>query len=105
MTKKIKAMLAGGAFLMGIGCGILVYEKVAQEFDTPKKEVIEDYKVRPYDTLWTISEKYRMKDCRDPYILEYKNELEKLNPGVKWGSLQTGTTLKIKYYVEEEVTP
>ena len=101
MKMKAKVMLIICALMVGFSGGIICYDKVGQSINAPKAEVIEEYTVKPYDTMWTISERYRMKDCRNPYILEYKYELEKLNPEVKPGALQVGEKIKVRYYVED----
>ena len=101
MKMKAKVMLIICALMVGFSGGIICYDKAGQSIKPPKVEVIEEYTVKPYDTMWTISERYRMKDCRNPYILEYKNELEKLNPNVNAGSLQVGEKIKVRYYVED----
>lgn len=38
---------------------------------------------------------YRKRDCRNPYILEYLEEIKKLNPNAEY--LKVGDELKIQY--------
>ena len=98
--KEIKMAIIG-AVLIGFSSGILVNDYIAETLDD-KEAVVEEYTVKPRDTMFTISEKYREKDCRDPYILEYKYELEKLNPSINPGLLRVGDKIKIVYYVPKE---
>lgn len=55
------------------------------------------YTVKPGDTWWSIVEHYREIDVDDPYIFDYKHEMEQLNQGVGLGTLTPGQTLRIQY--------
>lgn len=102
MNRREKAMLVMGALIMSFGLGIILYNYVAAEVLGEREAVYETYTVKRGDTFWTISEIYRLKDSRKPYILEYKYELERLNGDVKPGELRAGDKIKIRYYVAKE---
>ena len=55
------------------------------------------YTVQPGDTWWGIVEHFRDVDEEDKYVLDYKNEMERLNDGVDLGNLTPGQTLRIQY--------
>lgn len=55
------------------------------------------YTVQPGDTWWGIVEHYREIDVDDPYIFDYKHEMEQLNKGVDLGNLMPGQKLRIQY--------
>lgn len=55
------------------------------------------YTVQPGDTWWSIVEHFRDVDAEDRYVLDYKQELDKLNDGVDTGNLTPGQTLRIQY--------
>lgn len=56
------------------------------------------YTVKPGDTWWGIVEKFRDMDVEDRYVLEYKQELEKLNKGINLVNLTPGQKLRIQYH-------
>ena len=96
---KNKAILILAGFLIGYGSGGLTFNAVNEMVNPPKEEIYEEYTVKPGDTFWAISNEYRAKDCRNPYTLEYKHELEKLNPGLNYGALQVGQKVKVRYLI------
>lgn len=57
-----------------------------------------NYVVQPGDAWWSIVEHFREMDFEDRYVLEYKQELEKLNQGVDFGNLKPGQILRIQYH-------
>lgn len=58
------------------------------------------YTVQPGDTWWSIVEHYREINVDDPYIFDYKSEMERLNDGVDLGNLKPGQILRIQYRVK-----
>lgn len=61
----------------------------------------EIYIVQPNDTFWNIAEQYREKDCWNPYILSYMEELQSHNPELKekHNQLNVGDKLTVIYYI------
>ena len=59
------------------------------------------YTVKPGDTWWSIVEHYREIDVDDPYIFDYKHEMEQLNKGVDLGNLMPGQKLRIQYRAKD----
>ena len=59
------------------------------------------YTVQPGDTWWSIVEHYREIDVDDPYIFDYKHEMEQLNKGVDLGNLMPGQKLRIQYRAQD----
>lgn len=68
---------------------------------TPTETVHDVYIVREGDAFWTLTEKYRGKDVRDPYILEYMDEIKKLNPEIEanHGRIHPGQEIRFEYEV------
>ena len=44
------------------------------------KIIVKNHVVKSGDTFWGITTYYRDKDARDMYLLEYQDEIRKLNP-------------------------
>ena len=102
MTKlKKAALIAAAIFTAGLGAGGFIYHTLAENVNPPKKPVAETYTIKAGDTIWHIAETYRKLDCRQPYILEFKDELMKLNPNINAGNLHVGDSIKIRYFVRE----
>ena len=101
MMKKDKTLLILGAFVMFFGVGYFLYGVIDSWVMGDREAVYETYTVKRGDTFWGISERYRDRDCRDVYIMQYKYELEKLNPEVKPGELKAGDKLKVRYYIKK----
>ena len=81
--------------IAGIGLGIYVGDSLM-----PKTRTVSTmHVVKAGDTLIDICYEYRAKDCREPYIFEYMDEIKKLNPLVKPGHLSVGDELQIQYKV------
>ncbi|WP_288313504.1 LysM domain-containing protein [uncultured Selenomonas sp.] len=59
------------------------------------------YTVQPGDTWWSIVEHYCEIDVDDPYIFDYKHEMEQLNEGVDLGNLMPGQKLHIQYRAKD----
>lgn len=59
------------------------------------------YTVKPGDTWWSIVEHYREIDVDDPYIFDYKHEMEQLDKGVDLGNLMPGQKLRIQYRAKD----
>lgn len=59
------------------------------------------YTVKPGDTWWSIVEHYREIDVDNPYIFDYKHEMEQLNKGVDLGNLMPGQKLRIQYRAKD----
>lgn len=103
MTKlKKAALIAAVMFAAGLGAGGYIYHNLADKINPPKKPVDETYIIKSGDTVWHIAETYRKLDCRQPYILEYKEELMKLNPTLDAGKLHVGDKINIRYYLRCE---
>ena len=99
-TKKAVAILTA-MFTAGIGIGIEIYGYFANAFNPPKTQIVTTYTIQPKDTIWHIAETYRKLDCRNPYILEFKEELIKLNPTLDAGALHVGDKIQVRYYVRD----
>lgn len=104
MLTKLKkaALIAATIFTAGLGAGAFIYHNLAVTLNPPKNPVTETYIIKQGDTIWHIAETYRKLDCREPYILEYKDELMKLNPNLDVGKLQVGDKINIRYFVRYE---
>ena len=65
--------------------------------------VVEMYTIQPGDTLYDLCTKYRAKDCNNPYLMEYMDDVRKLNPTLQSTNNQLipGDKLKFVYYVQE----
>ena len=79
-----------------IGIAAISIGMASRPADTHIVETV--YTVRPGDTWWGIVEHFRNMDVEDRYVLEYKNELEKLNKGINLVNLTPGQKLRIRYH-------
>ena len=96
-----KAAVAGGIVA---GAAILCAGMATQE-DTHAVLVEEVYTVRPGDTIWDIAEEYSAKNTGTRrYILEYKSEMEELNPWLveRKGEIYPGDKLTLTYWVKNK---
>ena len=96
-----KAAVAGGIVA---GAAILCAGMATQE-DTHAVLVEEGYTVRPGDTIWGIAEEYVAKNTGTRrYILEYKSEMEELNPWLveRKGEIYPGDKLTLTYWVKNK---
>ena len=96
-----KAAVAGGIVA---GAAILCAGMATQE-DTHAVLVEEVYTVRPGDTVWGIAEEYVAKNTGTRrYILEYKSEMEELNPWLveRKGEIYPGDKLTLTYWVKNK---
>ena len=81
--------------IAGIGLGINIEESL-----TPKTHTVSTmYVVKDGDTLIDICYTYQNLDCRKPYILEFMDEVKKLNPFLekRKNNLQVGDKIFIQY--------
>ena len=64
-----------------------------------RPDSLEYYTVKKGDTLWSICTEYRQKDSRDPYILEFVEDVKKANPELvqNKGCIYPGQILRIDY--------
>lgn len=88
---KITLIVFVSAFTLGFLSGAITEYSLTEK----NKIVSEIYKVKQGDTLMDICIEYRKRDCRNPYILEYIEEIKKLNPNAEY--LKVGDELKIQY--------
>ena len=60
---------------------------------------VDTYKVKSGDTFWTVTQIYRDKDARNLYLLEYQDEVCRLNPYLvdNHRQLQPGDIIKLQY--------
>ena len=100
MRRVIKSVLIGGAFV-----ALAALFSGAAEQGTDAVLVEEIYTVRPGDTIWGIAETYLQKNTGTRrYILEYKSDMEALNPWLldRKGLIHPGDEIRVTYWVKEE---
>lgn len=86
-------LIMGICFIVGGAFG-LIQEKISPKTHTVTETVI----IQEGDTLYDICYNYRKLDCRDPYILEFIDEIKELNPHLKQGKfLQPGDKILVRY--------
>ena len=73
---KVIAVVFIGAFSLGFLAGAITEFTLTDN----SKVVSETYTVKQGDTLMDICIEYRKRDCRDPYIFEYMDEIRAVNP-------------------------
>lgn len=83
-------------FFAGLTLGFFTGAVTEYSLTTKNKVVTEVYVVKQGDTLMEICAEYRKRDFRNPYILEYLEEIRRLNPQIDT-NLQVGDELKIQY--------
>ena len=86
-------------FIAGIGLGIYVGDSLM-----PKTRTVSTmHVVKAGDTLIDICYEYRAKDCREPYIFEFMDEVKALNPYLeeRQNQLQVGDKIMIEYKERE----
>lgn len=93
-----------------VGCALAVAAilcaGMATEDDGQNAVLVEEiYTVRPGDTIWGITETYLQKNTGTRrYILEYKSDMEALNPWLveRKGLIHPGDEIRVTYWVKEE---
>ena len=88
--------IVGVVFIAAFTLGFLSGAITEYSLTTKNKVVTEVYVVKQGDTLMEICAEYRKRDFRNPYILEYMDEIRRLNPQIDT-NLQVGEELKIQY--------
>ena len=99
MREFLKPVLIGGVFI-----ALAALFSGAAEQETDAVLVEEVYTVCPGDTIWGIAEEYVAKNTGTRrYILEYKSDMEALNPWLleRKGMLYPGDQLTLTYWVKE----
>ncbi len=94
---KIIFIVFFGAFTLGFISGAITEYSLTEK----NKIVSEVYTVKQGDTLMDICVEYRKRDCRDPYILDYMDEIRRINPNVD-PNLKVGDEIKIQYKEKNE---
>ena len=89
---QIIAIVFIAAFTLGFLSGAITEYNLA----TKNKIVEKIYTVKKGDTLMDICIEYRKRDCRNPYILEYMDEIRRINPDIN-SNLKVGDEIKIRY--------
>jgi hypothetical protein len=100
MRDFLKPVLIGSVF---VALAALFSGAAEQETDAVLVEEI--YTVKAGDTLWDIAETYLQKNTGTRrYILEYKSDMEALNPWLleRRGMIYPGDEIKVTYWVKEE---
>ena len=88
---QIAAVIFIAAFTLGFLSGAVT------EYSLAKNKIVEEiYTVKKGDTLMDICIEYRKRDCRTPYILEYMDEIRRINPDIN-SNLKVGDEIKIQY--------
>ena len=93
--------IVGVVFIAAFTLGFLSGAITEYSLTTKNKVVTEVYVVKQGDTLMEICAEYRKRDFRNPYILEYMDEIRRLNPQIDT-NLQVGEELKIQYKVGDD---
>lgn len=95
---KIALVVFIGAFSLGFLSGVITEFTLSKNYNV----VSEVYTVQKGDTLMDICLYYRKFDRRDPYILEYMDEIRELNPQLAQAKNQIypGDELHIQYQIE-----
>lgn len=90
---RIAYKLSAVVLLMGAA---VMFSGAAQQSTETVRDV---HVVQAGDTLWNLTEKYREKDARNLYIMEYMNEIKELNPEVADGKIYPGQEISFEYRV------
>ena len=92
---QIAAVIFIAAFTLGFLAGAVTEFSLSGN----NKVVSEVYTVKQGDTFMEICAQYRKRDCREPYIFEYMDEIKALNPKIveRKSQLSPGDKIKIQY--------
>ena len=93
--------IVGVVFIAAFTLGFLSGAITEYSLTTKNKIVTEIYTVKQGDTLMEICAEYRKRDFRNPYILEYMDEIRQLNPQID-SNLKVGDEIKIQYKVGDD---
>ena len=94
LRRLITALVVVGICLPNIGANLIEMDK-----DKSNSLTTEKYTVKAGDTFWAITSRYRDKDARNMYLLEYQDEVRELNPYLveRHCQLQPNDVITIRY--------
>ena len=86
--------------IASIAAVLLIGTSFLSGSSNPRHAVYATYKVQSGDTFWTVAQRYFEKDSRRLYLLEYHDEIRRLNPEIAARNcqLQPGDVINLRYY-------